>query len=91
MDENGWIDIALTKPKQQVIFTIKNSGKGIPKEDLPKIFDRFYRSDPSRTHNSGGYGLGLSIAKTIAQKLGGDIHVTSVENEYTTFTFTLGL
>jgi len=90
-NENGEIDISLTKSKRQVIFSIKNSGKGIPKQDLPKVFDRFYRADLSRTHEDGSYGLGLSIAKTIIDRLGGEIHVSSIENEYTTFTFTLGL
>lgn len=90
-NENGLIDISLIKSKHQVICSIKNSGKGIAKQDLLKVFDRFYRADPSRTHEIVGYGLGLSIAKTIIDRLGGEIHVTSVENELTTFTFTLGL
>jgi signal transduction histidine kinase len=58
---------------------------------LPKIFDRFYRVDPSRTQETSGYGLGLSIAKTIMDRLGGEIYATSVENKYTTFTFILEL
>ncbi|KLU62963.1 alkaline phosphatase synthesis sensor protein PhoR [Peptococcaceae bacterium CEB3] len=90
-NEKGQIAISLIKSKHQVIYSIKNSGKGIAKEDLPKVFDRFYRADPSRTHDRGSYGLGLSIAKTIINNLGGEINVSSVENEYTTFTFTLGL
>ncbi|SNS93284.1 histidine kinase [Anaerovirgula multivorans] len=90
-NENGQIDISLKKSKSQVIYSIRNSGKGIAKEDLSRVFDRFYRGDPSRTHEGGSYGLGLSIAKTIIDRLGGEIQVTSVENEYTTFTFTLGL
>lgn len=90
-NENGQIEISLIKSKRQVIYSIKNSGKGIAKQNLPRVFDRFFRADPSRTHESGSYGLGLSIAKTIMDRLGGEIHVTSVENESTTFTFTLGL
>jgi signal transduction histidine kinase len=90
-NENGRVDISLTKSKRQVIVSIKNSGKGIANQDLPKVFDRFYRADPSRTHDSGSYGLGLSIAKTIIDRLGGEIHVTSVENQCTTFTVTLKL
>lgn len=58
---------------------------------MPKIFDRFYRVDPSRTQEIGGYGLGLSVAKTIMNRLGGKIYAESVENEYATFTFTLEL
>jgi len=90
-NNNGQIDILLKKAKNKIIYSIKNSGKGIAKQDLPKVFDRFYRADPSRTQETGGYGLGLSIAKTIIDRLGGKINVTSVENECTTFTFTLGL
>ncbi|PHO08201.1 two-component sensor histidine kinase [Thermoanaerobacterium thermosaccharolyticum] len=88
-DKKGQIEISLTKSKRHVTFSIKNSGKGIAKQDLPKIFDRFYRADSSRTHDTGSYGLGLSIAKTIIERLGGEIYAESVENEYTTFTFTL--
>lgn len=90
-NENGQIDISLIKSKRQVVYSITNSGKGIAKEDLLKVFDRFYRSDPSRAQETGGYGLGLSIAKTIINRLGGDIQATSTENEFTTFTFTLRL
>lgn len=90
-NENGLIDVSLIQAKNQVIVTIKNTGEGIAKEDLPKVFDRFYRADPSRAHESGSYGLGLSIAKTIIDRLGGKIHVSSVGNEWTTFTFILGL
>ncbi|MEL7564720.1 MAG: HAMP domain-containing sensor histidine kinase, partial [Dehalobacterium sp.] len=90
-NENGQVDISLIKSKRQAVFSITNSGKGITKQDLPKVFDRFYRADPSRTHENSSYGLGLSIAKAITDRLDGEIHVTSVEDEYTTFTFTLGL
>lgn len=90
-NENGQIDISLKKSKRHVSFSIKNSGKGISKQDLSKVFDRFYQVDPSRTHESGGYGLGLSIAKTILNRLGGVLQAKSVENEYTIFSFILGL
>nr|WP_242973961.1 HAMP domain-containing sensor histidine kinase [Pseudoclostridium thermosuccinogenes] len=56
---------------------------------MSKIFDRFYRGDPSRTGENEGFGLGLSIAKTIVNRLGGDITVESKENSWTMFTFTL--
>jgi len=90
-EKNGRIDISLKKSKRQATFSIKNSGKGISKQDLPKIFDRFYRVDPSRLHETGSYGLGLSIAKTVIERLGGGIYADSAENEYTTFTFTLSI
>ncbi|MFC8689626.1 sensor histidine kinase [Brevibacillus porteri] len=88
-NSGGQIELTLSKTKKQVKFVIKNSGKGIPQADLPKVFDRFYRVDPSRATKTEGHGLGLSIAKSIVHLLGGSIHVTSVENEWTTFTFTL--
>lgn len=88
-DPKGQIDISLTKSKRHITFSIKNTGKGISTQELPKIFDRFYRVDSSRTHETGSYGLGLSIAKTIIERLGGGIYAESVENEYAKFTFTL--
>ncbi|QKE71542.1 HAMP domain-containing histidine kinase [Arthrobacter citreus] len=90
-NERGQIDVSLKKLKRQVKFTIRNSGKGITSEELPKVFDRFYRSDPSRAHKTEGYGLGLSIAQSISNRLGGAISATSVENEYTEFSFLLEL
>ncbi|NLM12435.1 MAG: HAMP domain-containing histidine kinase [Epulopiscium sp.] len=88
-DPKGQIDISLIPSKHHIVFSIKNTGKGIPEQDLPKIFDRFYRADPSRTYEIGSYGLGLSIAKTIIERLGGEIYAESVEKEYAKFTFTL--
>jgi signal transduction histidine kinase len=79
----------LRKSKHQITCSITNSGKGISKGGISRIFDRFYRADPSRNNESGGHGLGLTIAKAIMDRLGGSIHVTSVENEDTTFSFTL--
>ncbi|NLU53306.1 MAG: cell wall metabolism sensor histidine kinase WalK [Clostridiaceae bacterium] len=90
-NQKGQIDLSLAKSKRHVVFSIKNTGKGIPKEDLPRIFDRFYRVDPARSQETGSYGLGLSIAKAIIDKLDGEIHAESVENEYAIFTFTLPL
>jgi signal transduction histidine kinase len=87
-NKNGSIDIALEQTKQQVVFTIKNTGDGISSEQLPKLFDRFYRIDSSRTHD-GSYGLGLSIAKAIIDSIGGKIYATSVEGESSTFVFLL--
>lgn len=86
----GRIHITLKKTRHQIAFSIKNSGKGIPPQHLSKLFDRFYRADPARTQESGGYGLGLPIAKAIIDRLGGKIYADSKENEGATFTFTLG-
>jgi two-component system sensor histidine kinase CiaH len=90
-DKNGQIEVVLARSNHQAVFSIKNSGTGIPEQELPKIFDRFYRADQSRTHENGSYGLGLSIAKAVMDRLGGEIQVQSVAGEYTTFTFRLKL
>lgn len=91
VNNNGEIDISLIRSKRHVSFSITNSGEGIAYQDLPKVFDRFYRTDPSRASENNGYGLGLSIAKSIIESAGGRISVSSVEKEYTTFSFTIGL
>ena len=88
-DENGQIAVSLAKSGHSVICSVKNSGRGIAKKDLPRIFDRFYRADKSRSGENGGFGLGLSIAKTMTHRLGGNITVESTENKWTVFTFTL--
>ena len=69
------IEVCLKKSKGKVVFAMKNDGQRIEAEDLPRIFDRFYRSDKSR--NSNGYGLGLAIAKTTVERMGGMIGVQS--------------
>ena len=87
-EENGRIDLALKRDRRQVELTVANSGKGISPANLPQIFDRFFCGDPARTRENGGYGLGLAIAKAIADKLGAKIQAESVENKTTTFTVT---
>jgi signal transduction histidine kinase len=65
---------------------VHDTGPGIPKEDLPHIFERFYRAEKSRTRSkSGGFGLGLSIAYWIVSHHGGRIEVDSQEGQGTTF------
>ncbi|MCL1918765.1 MAG: HAMP domain-containing histidine kinase [Peptococcaceae bacterium] len=75
--EKGKIMIILTEDKGEAVFQVQNTGDGISREDLPKIFDRFYRPDSSRSHETGGYGLGLSIAKAIVERAGGAISAQS--------------
>jgi two-component system, OmpR family, sensor histidine kinase CiaH len=88
-NEGGTIEVTLKKGKRNVEFTVKNSGSGIPAKDIPRLFDRFYRVDASRDSETGGFGLGLSIAKAMADRLNGQLTVQSVENVSTTFTFTI--
>lgn len=70
-------------------FSVRDTGAGIPKEELPFIFERFYRADKSRNRMTGGSGIGLTIVKSIIQAHGGAIAVDSVINEGSTFTITL--
>lgn len=84
-DPKGKISLSFKKYNNKTILTISNTGKGMPKEDLDKIFDRFYRVNKSRSRDSGGYGLGLSIAKAIVEQHHGKITVNSNINETTTF------
>ena len=74
------IKISLKEDKQKIHLSVENTGENIPKEDLEKIFERFYRVDKSRAREKGGYGLGLSIAKTIVEKYNGKIYAESEKN-----------
>lgn len=87
VNEGGNINVSVRRTKKGVSCTVKNTGKGIPAKDLPYVFDRFYRSDTARSNEENSYGLGLSIAKSIAGQIGGKITAKSVENEWTEFTF----
>jgi len=88
-DEAGSIDVSLIRSHGQAICSVRNSGQGIPAEDLPKVFNRFYRTDASHNSETGGSGLGLSIAKSIMESAGGSIKAESKPGEYTAFTFAL--
>lgn len=89
--ENGSIYLECKKHGQEAILTVKNTGEGISADDLTQIFERFYRTDKSRSRDSGGYGLGLAIAQSIAKSAKGSISVSSKPNEYTEFTVKLPL
>ena len=83
--EHSEITVRLKKSRGKAKLTVENQGKPIPKEDLQRIFDRYYRTDASRSRDTGGFGLGLAIAKTVAEKHGGSITAESDENR-TVFT-----
>ncbi|WP_346686604.1 HAMP domain-containing sensor histidine kinase [Megamonas hypermegale] len=85
--ENGMIDIGVKENKQHIIISVQDNGKGIAAEDLPHIFERFYRAEKSRT--TYGNGLGLSIAQILARKNNGEITVTSKENEGSCFSLAM--
>ena len=88
-NENSDIAISIAA-KQKVSFQISNTGPGIAEEHLPKIFDRFYRADTSRSGNNG-YGLGLALAKQISDIHQADLSVDSTPGKKTTFSFALPL
>jgi two-component system sensor histidine kinase BaeS len=75
----------------RVVVAIADTGIGIPVAAIPRIFDRFYRVDPSRSRRTGGTGLGLSIARAIVHSHGGTIEAMSTPNRGTTFTVGLPL
>lgn len=81
----GQVILALTQSKQKTVLSVRNPGSRIPEEDLPHVFDRFYRSDKSRTNSQGSFGLGLAITKEMTQRLGGSVTAASSEAEGTTF------
>ncbi len=77
------------KTQPRFVFEIEDKGIGIPEADLPHIFDRFYTVDKARSRLKGGAGLGLSIARTIVEKHGGHVAVSSALGKGTRFTITL--
>ena len=88
-DEGGYLKISVSEKDKKVNVSVKNSGKGIPPEDLPFVFDRFYKSDRSRGLDKSGVGLGLYIVKTIVDQHNEQIKVFSEYGEYCEFVFTL--
>ena len=85
----GSVFIQAERLPGMVVVTIRDTGEGIPSEDLPHVFERFYRGEKSRSRASGGAGLGLAIAKGIVEAHGGTISVKSIPEAGTDFTFTL--
>ncbi|MFZ5968294.1 MAG: ATP-binding protein [Bacillota bacterium] len=81
--EGGEIKIFLTQQEEQAIIKIIDNGMGIPKEDIPRLFERFYRVDKARSREMGGTGLGLSIAKQIIEAHDGSIDISSEFGEGT--------
>ena len=87
--EKGNITITLLDEEKFIRTEIRDTGAGIAENDLPHIFERFYRGDTSRNTGKGGSGLGLAIVKQIVEDHGGTIRATSIEGEGTTISFTL--
>ena len=87
--DSGAIRINACRDEELIQFTVKDSGIGIPPEDLPRIFERFYRIDKARARSISGTGLGLAIVKQLVDGLGGTINVESKPDVGTTFKFSL--
>jgi signal transduction histidine kinase len=83
------IYIETTERREKVYVSVKDTGEGIPKESLPKIWERFYKTDPSRGKDKKGTGLGLAITKEIIQAHNENINVVSTEGVGSEFTFSL--
>ena len=87
--ESGSITIRVKPRNGKYRVDVENSGVGIPTEELPHLFERFYKSDKSRGVDKSGAGLGLYMVRNILKQHGEDITVQSTPNEKTTFTFTV--
>ena len=90
-EEGDEVSIRLERRGTECVFSVTDTGPGIPKKELAKVFERFYRTDQSRNRESGGTGLGLSIAQWIAQRHEGSLEVTSREGVGTRFALVLPL
>jgi signal transduction histidine kinase len=84
-DPNGYpVEISLREKVDEIIIAVQDFGSGIPEQELPYIFEPFYRVDKSRSKKTGGYGLGMSLSKRIMETHGGSIEITSRLNVGTT-------
>jgi len=85
----GKITVSAVQQESFIRVNVEDDGEGIPAEDLPNMFERFYRVDKSRTRHAGGSGLGLTIAKRLVESHGGTISVQSELGKGSCFSFTL--
>ena len=86
-DEGGYIEFDISENNMRTDFSIKNSGTGIKKSEIPLVFEKFYKTDKSRSKDKKGLGLGLYLVRSIIRLHGGDISADSVYGEYTEFRF----
>jgi len=87
----GYVRVKADETKGFVRLTVEDNGAGIPEEDIPRIFERFYRVDKGRSREHGGTGLGLGLAREMARDAGGDITLSSILGRGTIVTITLPL
>ncbi|HSJ91352.1 MAG TPA: ATP-binding protein [Ilumatobacter sp.] len=88
-EPNALVQVGVRHVDDVVEISVADHGVGIPAKDLPRVFERFYRVDQARSRATGGTGLGLSIVRHVATHHGGEVTVTSVEGEGSTFTLSL--
>lgn len=89
VNEGGYLAFSFRTEGGMTYVGIRNSGEGLSKEEIPRVFDRFYKTDRSRGIDKNGVGLGLYLVKSIVGLHGGDIIVSSVQGEYTEFVFSV--
>jgi signal transduction histidine kinase len=89
--EHGWVKVVLDADHQNFLFEVRDSGIGIPEEDLTHIYDRFYRVEKSHSREIGGTGLGLAITRSAVLMHRGSITVTSIIGEGSCFTVKIPL
>ncbi len=87
--QGGEVFLSTCMENGAAILSVRDTGPGIPSAEMPKLFERFYRGDASRTTSTGGTGLGLAISKAITDAHGGSLSASSTEGEGTTFTLRL--
>ena len=89
--EGGTIQVTLTSAKKLAEIVVRNDSDGISEEDLPRLFDRFYRADPARSSQTRGYGMGLAIAKAASERLSAKLTAKSEPGKYIEFRFIMNL
>ena len=89
LDAGQNITVSITSTETTVAISITDSGPGIPAEDRERIFERFYRTDKSRSRSTGGTGLGLAIARGLTEAQGGHLTLAPTESPGTTFVISL--
>ena len=89
VNDDGYIEVSYRVENKMTYVSIKNSGDGISKDEISKVFERFYKTDRSRSQDKTGVGLGLNIVRSIINLHKGEVIVRSSEKEYCEFTFSI--
>ncbi len=89
VDHGGYIELSYRTEGNMTYVSVKNSGEGISKEEISKVFERFYKTDRSRSQDKSGVGLGLNIVRSIVKLHQGEVIVRSTEGQFCEFTFTV--